>query len=56
MTSKESKSIFFSVILKNKIFLIEISKRLYKMHEVNPEFFNDEWLLKHATIHSICSK
>ena len=44
-------NIVFIIDMKNKIFFVEISKRLYKMHLNNPKVFDTKWLLKHATIH-----
>lgn len=44
------------VFFGNKLYVIEISKRLYNMHEKQPEVFNNEWLLKHAIIHLLYVK
>ena len=53
---KNTKNIVFVVKLKNKIFFIEISKRLYKMHLNNLKVFNTKWLLKNAIIHVFHNK
>lgn len=45
-----------SVNFNNKLFIIEISKRLYKIHIDNPKEFDSLWLLKNATIHIIKRK
>lgn len=44
-------NVVFMILNKEKIFFIEISKRLYSMYINNPKVFNTLWLLKHATIH-----
>lgn len=56
MYSFDKNNIIFSIHSNDKLFIVEISKRLYKMHLNNPKVFNTKWLLKNTTIHLFYNK